>query len=165
MSDPRELDEETLIELKERREGELELFQEPSISTVISLNNHTRRSRRKSRSVGRLRNSTNNRRARLRSPLPEGYHGFTPGEIQPRIDLNLTAEEEELDIAVSELHQEFVGLYIMSNTKQAIKDHWVTNRKTLDELIKDIDSKLDIFDSPGRLRTTSGTSRPSLTRT
>ena len=34
----------------------------------------------------------------------------------------------------------------MSNTKQAIKDHWVTNRKTLDELIKEIDSKLDIFD-------------------
>ena len=31
MSAPRELDEETLIELKERREEELELFQEPSI--------------------------------------------------------------------------------------------------------------------------------------
>ena len=34
----------------------------------------------------------------------------------------------------------------MSNTKQSIKDHWVTNKNTLDELIKDIDSKLDIFD-------------------
>lgn len=34
----------------------------------------------------------------------------------------------------------------MSNTKQAIKDHCVTNREILDDLIKEIDSKLEIFD-------------------
>ena len=59
MSENEETDEVTLISLKRHREGDLDLFQEPSISTSIS---------------------------RSRSPLEEIHHGFTPSEISDRIE-------------------------------------------------------------------------------
>ena len=100
MSETEGTDEVTLISLKRHREGDLELFQEPSIST-----------------------STN----RSRSPLEEVYHGFAPSDIPDRVDLNVSAEEQELDKEISEARQEFADLFAMESQKQAIKDHWNTN--------------------------------------
>ena len=53
---------------------------------------------------------------------------------------------KELDKEISEARQEFSDLHAMESQKQAIKDHWNTNKKKLEDLIKEIDSKLDLFD-------------------
>ena len=58
MSEKREDDETTLINLIERREGELDLFQEPSISTDNPQTRRTQRSRRKRNSGGRKKNTS-----------------------------------------------------------------------------------------------------------
>ena len=87
----------------------MDLFQEPTISTDIR---------------------------RSRSPLEEIHHGFAPSEISDRIDLNISAEEQELDRDMSESRQEFAELYIMPSQKQAIKDYWDTYRKVLEDLNK-----------------------------
>ena len=118
MSDTEGTDDITLLTLKRHREGELDLYQEPTISTDVS---------------------------RSRSPLQD-HHGFTPSEVPERVNLNVSAEEEELDKDISEARQEFAELYIMTTQKQAIKDHWDINKKVLEDLIKEIDSKLDVFD-------------------
>ena len=119
MSETEETDEVTLLSLKRHREGDLDLFQEPTISTSVS---------------------------RSRSPLDEVHHGFAPSDVPDRVDLNVSAEEQELDKEISEARQEFADLYAMESQKQAIKDHWNTNKKKLEDLIKEIDSKLDLFD-------------------
>ena len=100
MSENEETDEVTLISLKRHREGDLDLFQEPSISTSIS---------------------------RSRSPLEEIHHGFAPSEVPDRVDLNVSAEEQELDKDISEARQEFAELYSMEHHNivfiVAIDDH------------------------------------------
>ena len=45
-----------------------------------------------------------------------------------------------------EAHRELADLHAMENPKQAIKNHWNDNKKKLEDLIKEIDSKLDLFD-------------------
>ena len=120
MSETEETDEVTLLSLKRHREGDLDLFQEPTISTSVS---------------------------RSRSPLDEVHHGFAPSDVPDRVDLNVSAEERELDKEISEARQEFSDLHAMESQKQAIKDHWNTNKKKLEDLIKEIDSKLDLFDN------------------
>ena len=74
MSETKGTDDITLLTLKRYREGELDLYQEPTISTDVS---------------------------RSRSPLQENHHGFTPSEVPERVNLNVSAEEEELDKDIS----------------------------------------------------------------
>ena len=78
MSENEETDEVTMISLKRHSEDEVDLFQEPSISTRMS---------------------------RSRSPLEEIHHGFAHSKVPDRVDLNVSAKEQELDKDISEARQ------------------------------------------------------------